>query len=762
MGKNILLGKSNSTKQTADLQFILLVAFFLLLINFVCLGFYKVGLDSPISYSGGDDFSQAAITKSVADFNWIHENRFIGAPYKSIFYDYPSFFLMNTENLIAFIISRFVKNPFKVFNLQYLFTIMLCGITSFMVLRYLSIKRLFAAVGALLYGMSPYIYSRGMGHYCLAACYFIPLSILLCVWVFEDDSNYLSLKNGIKSFFYYKKNISMIVFCFLIANNGIGYYSFFTCFFLCVTALLAVFNTKSVNSINKSVIPICCIVFFMLLALIPVFAYKLNVGSNDIARRSIADLEIYGLKATQLFMPTNGHHFSFIRNIVNTYNSQAPLVTENITAYLGVFACVGFVMMCFFSFIPNKEKVNSTITSLFPRLTIWALLFFSIGGLVTIFCLVTGFRSLRGFNRISIFIEFMGIATTCYCMQSLTELTFFKSHNFLQKIIQILVAVFALFCIYEQHPSIRQNINARTVYKSMRENDRKFVEKIEQQLQENDAVFQLPYHKYPEAGPVRSMSDYQLFAGYLNSSKLHWSYGGMKGQKSDKWNEIVSSLPTEKMVRAIVQSGFRGIYIDSRAYTSEELQELFTSIESVLTNEKPIVSENKLLYFYNLYGYVEKHSELLNLPIFDTEYMPLDSGEQLFFFGAQNNSRAYITTGLSGAEEHFTWTEGHHLDFFATFEDYEPQKSIHSFIDCGVFNGTQRVNVIVNESQRIELVARDGIPLEFDFEPSDNGKVHIEMEFPDAVSPKSLGMSGDPRVLALALKTITFSQSEQN
>lgn len=133
-------------------------------------------------------------------------------------------------------------------------------------------------------------------------------------------------------------------------------------------------------------------------------------------------------------------------------------------------------------------------------------------------------------------------------------------------------------------------------------------------------------------------------------------------------------------------------------------------------------------------------------------------GDVIFFFGAHNNSRAYITTGLSGTEEHFTWTEGHHLDFFAAFEDYEPQKSIHSFIDCGVFNGTQRVNVIVNESQRIELVARDGIPLEFDFEPSDNGKVHIAMDFPDAVSPKSLGMSEDPRVLALALKTITFSK----
>ena len=679
--------KHSIRNKTIDYVLVFSISILLYLINYVCLGFASSGITVPFEYGGGDGITEAMSIKTISDFGWIGTNRLLGAPYEMTFYDFQTNFLMNFENLTAFIISRFVKDPYTVFNLQYLFTFALCGFTAFIVLRYLKIKRIFATIGALLYGMSPYIYSRGMGHYCLGACYFIPLSMILCVWAFEDDSNYLSLKNSVKQFFRYKKNIAMLVCSFLISNNGIGYYPFFTCFFLCVTALITAFSTKNIASIKKSFIPICCIVFFMFLALIPVFIYKINVGSNDIARRSIADLELYGLKATQLFMPTNGHHFSFVRNIVNSYNSQAPLVNENYTAYLGIFACVGFVVMCFLSFFPKKESYNLPTTSLFPRLTIWALMFFSIGGLVTLFCLFTGFRSLRGFNRISIFIEFMGIATTCYCMQSLLELGLLKNHKFLHMLMQVFLAVFALLCIYEQHPSLRQNINARAIYKSMRENDRKFVEKIERQLQENDAVFQLPYHKYPEAGPVRSMSDYQLFAGYLNSSKLRWSYGGMKGRESDKWNEKVSSLPTDKMIRAIVQSGFRGIYIDSRAYTNEELDDLCSNIELVLKNEKPIFSENRLLLFYNLNGYIEFHKELLGCPIVDVWHLPIEMKDVIFFFGAQNNSRSYITTGLSGTEEHFTWTEGHHLDFFATFEDYEPQKSIHSFIDCGVFNG---------------------------------------------------------------------------
>lgn len=754
--------KNRIRNKTIDYVLVFSISMLLCLINYICLGFASSGINVPFSYGGGDDITQAVSIKTISDFGWIGTNRLIGAPYEMTFYDFQTFFLMNFENLTAFIISRFVKDPYTVFNLQYLFTFALCGFTAFIVLRYLKIKRIFATIGALLYGMSPYIYSRSMSHYCLGVCYFVPLSILLCVYAFEDDSNYLSLKNGVKSFFCYKKNITMIVFSLFIANNGIGYYPFFTCFFLCITALITVFNTKSVDSIKKSVIPICCIVFFMLLTLIPVVIYKLSVGSNDIAHRSIADLELYGLKATQLFIPTNDHHLPIVNKLVSLYNSHAPLVTENRMAYMGIFACAGFVLMCLLSFVPKNGEKYSVVYFLFPKLTLWALLFFSIGGLITFLCLITNFRFLRSFNRVSIFIEFMGIATTCYCMQSLLELSVVKNRRLLRGCVKLLFALFSLYCIYEQHPSIRQNINARAVYKSMRENDRKFVEKIELQLQENDAVFQLPYHKFPEAGPVRNMSDYQLFAGYLNSSKLRWSYGGMKGRESDKWNEIVSSLPTEKMIRAIVQSGFRGIYIDSRAYTDEEMRDLCLNIESVLNDEKPIVSENGFLYFYNLYPYLEKHPELLGQLIFDVQHLSIDLGEPIYFYGLKNNSRIYITTGLSGTEENFTWTEGERLVMQAKLEKFDEERLVHAFVDCYVFNGKQRILININKSQCIELFAQDGKPLEFDFKLSADGKIDMSFEFPDSVSPAQLGVSDDSRQLSLALKTITFSQPEMN
>lgn len=49
-----------------------------------------------------------------------------------------------------------------------------------------------------------------------------------------------------------------------------------------------------------------------------------------------------------------------------------------------------------------------------------------------------------------------------------------------------------------------------------------------------------------------------------------------------------------------------------------------------------------------------------------------------------------------------------------------------------------------------------GESFKFDFTPPEDGKIRIEMEFPDAKSPSELGMSGDTRKLALAIKSLVI------
>ena len=132
--------------------------------------------------------------------------------------------------------------------------------------------------------------------------------------------------------------------------------------------------------------------------------------------------------------------------------------------------------------------------------------------------------------------------------------------------------------------------------------------------------------------------------------------------------------------------------------------------------------------------------------------------DKIYFYGSQNSARNFISKGLSGSERDFTWTEEKKLELKARLENFVPEKRIWLICDCLPFNGNQRVNIVINNSERIELTVNEDNPLVFSFMPSKDGMLLLEFDLPDARSPKELGMSGDTRKLGLAISSITFTQ----
>lgn len=98
------------------------------------------------------------------------------------------------------------------------------------------------------------------------------------------------------------------------------------------------------------------------------------------------------------------------------------------------------------------------------------------------------------------------------------------------------------------------------------------------------------------------MADYQLFTGYLHSKKLRWSYGGMKGRPGDDWQRKVAALPLRKKLEVLSIVGFKGIYIDRRAYKQKELNSLEKGLKDVLKTT-PLESRNKNLAFFSMKNY---------------------------------------------------------------------------------------------------------------------------------------------------------------
>lgn len=170
------------TARTKDIISITIVAIALFVAMYVVLGYSAYGLNVPAGYSGGDEFPVYADIKAVVDSGWNGFSPNTGAPYGSVFSALLPKNLSNFDFLVTKLISLFTKDVFVISNLQFLFIISMCVVTSFIVLRWMKIRRSLAIFGAVLYALSPYIFCRGIVHFPIAECYFAPLTVYLCLW----------------------------------------------------------------------------------------------------------------------------------------------------------------------------------------------------------------------------------------------------------------------------------------------------------------------------------------------------------------------------------------------------------------------------------------------------------------------------------------------------------------------------------------------------------------------------------------------------
>ena len=690
------------------------------------LGFLSAGFGSIYSYAGNDDMATISQVKELLQENWVWSTNRLGAPYGHEALAYPSICLQILEFLMFKFWGIFTKNVPTVINLQFVFTFVLCAIIAYLVLRKMKVGYFLSTGGAVLYAFSPYIYGRNIAHYCLAACYFVPLVIYLCYCCYFDSTFFKFNKA-----FFCKRNLLIMLMCFCISVNGISYYPFFACFYLSITALCKFFKTKRFHDTFPAIKMIVLICTFVVVALMPAIAFKIINGSESIATRTLDDIETYSLKITQLFGP-------------------------NYVQYLGAIACIGFLIGILINFGIKKENCEDESVILLSRLNLAAVLVMSVGGFISILTSLFGIYSLRAFNRISIFIMFCSIAIVCTLVQKYVfEKNIFHIRPKWKNLLYVFTIIVVFVGIWEQTPQLYNNGANLNVNKKLWNNDAAFVSKIEEQLKAGDMVYQLPYHKYPEAGSVHEMNDYQLLVGYIHSETLKWSYGAYKESAGDKWNEYVSRLDIATMIDIIIASGFRGIYIESRAYTHDEMQVLLANIEEKL-DYKPMISEDGNLYFYNLYPYIDKHPELLKQTELNIDYLPYIKETGIVFSQVGYNADAYVKNGINSPEESFSWTQGNILSIQFSFED-AANSEIVGVIECiDVFNQNQNVEISVNGERTYFGEVNSAQEILFTGRVGNDGRVEIIISLPDCISPLELGQSDDSRELALAIKSIKF------
>lgn len=550
---------------------------------------YRISM--PISYQGGDDFGTAyKHAKEVSENSkWIFETDRLGAPYGANYYDFMPDSLMNVDVFLLKVFGMFSDDPVVVVNITIFFLFFVIAGTAYYSMRQLGMRNDFAIACAVLFDFTYYHFVRLINHFCLSAYEFVPLSILLCVWLWQDDK----LFRFNRDFFKYKKNYAVIIMIFLIANNGIGYYPFFTCLFLAVTGFSKSIKEKIWQPMFQMIRMVGSILFFLIIALIPSLVYQIQNGAN-LTNRSVADSEKYALKIFQMLVPYKDYGIEKLQTLHREYYQVFEL-TETTTSYLGLVAAIGFIILLVGIFRSKSTKNDRrSLFTLFVELNVIAVLFATVGGFSSIFANFVS-QLVRGVNRISIFIQFFSLSAIGMLMTWTME-----KKNKRKWVKPAIYGIFVFVFVAGLVDAIPGNYTGYSqILEEEKQSDMNFINTIESRLPEGSMIYQLPYHPYPEGGKVNKMGDYQLLIGFLYSKDLRWSYGGSKGREGDLWNQSISMLPLDQMVNKLREKGFAGIYIDKRAYKGDIFVNLTRTLE-VQTGNTAWTSNNGKLFFYKL------------------------------------------------------------------------------------------------------------------------------------------------------------------
>lgn len=577
---------------------ILLVIAAIALSEYYFFQLWRLDWQVPMLYGGDGIYWVGQVQRSYGDLT-----ASLGWP----FYQPPSPYEPNYDliyDLFVAFVGLFTKDTGVVFNLYVLVIPFANALAGYAVLRMTGMRRWLAFAFGVTFGLCPYVQQRLAGHMMLAAVEFVPFSVLLCFWCAEDPA----FGRPGKGFLRNPRNWLALAFAWGIANNGAAYYPYFTCFFLCVTALCLILRDRRLSAGTPCFLTIGEIVLWMIPDFFPmVLGMIAGVGStltNGVYRSPIG-ADIYSLRISSLLLSPNGYGWDKLARWFQRYfhllaTDEGPMYNENAYGYLGIVGVIAFLALLALLFRNHDWRAGREAVPrlsdrlwLLGRLNVAALLLASIasfGGLIGIFL-----RFIRGYNRISPYIAFFALLAA-----GLWAEWFLRNHRGRGKaLFTAVLAVVLAYSYWEQQGLFNPKYEeVQTTWYQ----DAAFMEEVEQAAGEDAVVFQLPYMKNFENGSLNNMWDYTLLRGPLHSDTLRFSYGAGYGTGNDVWYKETSELEPEAMVAELRAQGVAGIYLDLDGYAAEDQQQTLQDLVAAAgcSEADVLAHESGMIYYIPL------------------------------------------------------------------------------------------------------------------------------------------------------------------
>ncbi len=548
------------------------------------LGLHRADLSVPMNYGKANTGDMLTRTKLICMSGWNETVTELGAPFGATLTKQPGFLMQLLDAGFLRLLYILTGNVAVALNLQIIVCFFAMAFTSFYAMKKLRFGSFGSILGSLTFATSTYIFMMALTEYGMMNCYFVPLALLVALWLFEDGK-FFKLD---RSFFHYRKNIAAIVITVLMCFNGGGYYSFFAGLIILTAGFSATLKGKGKEKLFAGLILSGMMLVLGLLLNIPSL---LGQESFYAGGSAVAAAEINGLKLIQMFLPLNNLGIDFLGRVINSYYKYTIVRNSlNSSSFLGIVGIIGFVILVLALLLYFVKKHKNERFVVLAEMNLVLLLVCQTGG---IGALLTGIFNggLTDYAKGVIFIIYISI------------LAFFMGLEWLLGKVRHKLPVAALGCaVIAGSILIQLPAQFGGFYGDLRQQydtEAAFVKEMEARLEDGAKVYEptVTGRYNPVAASKWEYNNRSV--GFYLSDCLCWNTDVEWSYDAQGWRGHLQGMSYEEMVHELVEAGFTAIFIDRSNYDSQwylmnELEELEDELVRITGNQFCVSANGKL------------------------------------------------------------------------------------------------------------------------------------------------------------------------
>jgi hypothetical protein len=703
-------------------------------------GAYRLGSSVPLGLFGDHVFLLAP-AKLMMEGQGFWRSDMIGYPLGQDSAYWPGF--EPSLKLLLLALAHTGLGVFDVVKAFYVVGIALMAASAFCCLRKLNIAQWMSAVGAVAFVVAPYFAIRSVNHDFLsiyiAAAFGATMAIMICQARDADE-----FRTIVRSKFF-------LLGLFIITTSGL-YYAFFS--MLLIGSATVTFSARARNL--ASLFVLAGISALMLVGLLigglgpSVFSFLALAPRRMPVEQFYHGLSISDAIYTLDWLPGARRH-------IDAYNSIRPatLIGEGAAEWPGtplttiIIAAPLLVLYGINTEIRDKSIVGMTAAA---ALICICVIFASRGGVGYLFNeFIT--PALRGQTRIMPFLMFLAIFIASAGVDCV-----FRTGPLPAKMVAALVPLALLVCAYGSSMELSKKQQRVANDKVSQDAIRSFRAMLDAKDKEGlTTILQLPIASWPEVPPRNGFDFYTHHFAFIfdrRESKTRWSYGSSRLQPG--FPELraairVESDPAGAAFRART-AGFDGILLEKGPFDPAELSSVISGIEGSLPPDCKLYEDRaRVLFDVGANPHCEPQSGESTVPL-------------IVSFRGQGGE--FLAGGFDASNPDGTWCIGSDALFVPIPVG---AGDLHVTVNFDLFHTTA-------QQKRLSISINGHRPFDFDVDLSTTPagkavtmdvpeswltdktqmKVGLHLDGPEGPSP--LG-SGDPRLLAVFLKTIEMTRS---